>query len=142
MLNVAHAEHDRHTCISVTNAALKHENTETCNRRDTPSRKTKGTEANMLSGMTRKSYVRSTFYWLTESCNPQLLPHFVAPFIVSSPRHPSPDVVQSKPICHQMKWTIANAVKNKHPKKVASELVRPQSTNPTTLGHARRSTEA
>ena len=55
----------------------------------------KGTEVNMLSGMTRKSCVRSTFYWLTESCNPQLLPHFVAPFIVSSPRHPSPEVVFS-----------------------------------------------
>ena len=38
-----------------------------------------------------------------------------------------------------MRWKIADSVKNKHQQKVASEAVRPQSTNPpTTLGHAQR----
>jgi hypothetical protein len=36
----------------------------------------------MLSGITRKSNMRSTFYWFTESCNSQCLSHFAAPFIV------------------------------------------------------------
>ena len=36
----------------------------------------------MLSGVTRKSNMRSTSYWFTESCNSQCLSHFAAPFIV------------------------------------------------------------
>ena len=55
-------------------------------KRDTwatrPAEKRQKTEAHVLSGITRKSNMRSTFYWFTESCNSQCLSHFAAPFIV------------------------------------------------------------
>ena len=38
----------------------------------------------MLSGITRKSKMRSTSLWFTESCNSQCLSHFAAPFIVGA----------------------------------------------------------
>ena len=53
-----------------------------CCMSDTPRRKTKDTEENVLSIITRKSNMRLTFYWCTESCNSQCLSHFAAPFIV------------------------------------------------------------
>lgn len=40
------------------------------------------TEAGMLSGISRKHSLRSSFYWFTEFCNSQCLSQFAAPFIV------------------------------------------------------------
>ena len=40
------------------------------------------TEADMLSGISRKRSIRSNPYWFTEFCNSQCLSHFAAPFIV------------------------------------------------------------
>ena len=42
----------------------------------------RGTEAGMLSGISRKRSIRSNLYWFTEFCNSQCLSHFAAPFIV------------------------------------------------------------
>ena len=42
----------------------------------------RGTEAGMLSGISRKRSIRSNPYWFTEFCNSQCLSHFAAPFIV------------------------------------------------------------
>ena len=94
----------------------------------------------MLSGITRKSNMRSTSYWFTESCNSQCLSHFAAPFIVvRAETSIAGSCVESNPFCHRMRWKIADSVKNKHQQKVASATVRPQSTNPfTTLGHAQK----
>ena len=41
-----------------------------------------GSEAGMLSGISRKRSIRSNPYWFTEFCNSQCLSHFAAPFIV------------------------------------------------------------
>ena len=46
-------------------------------------RKGVDTEAGILSGISRKRSVRSSPYWLTESCNSQCLSHFAAPFIIA-----------------------------------------------------------
>lgn len=40
------------------------------------------TEADMLSGITRKRSLRSSSYWFTEFCNSQCLSQFAVPFIV------------------------------------------------------------
>ena len=69
MLNVAHVQHHQDTCVNATQATLKHENTKTWHLSDTRRTETKDTEANMLSGITRKSNLRSTFllvHWLLQ----------------------------------------------------------------------------
>ena len=75
---------------------------------DTPAEKTKDTEANMLSRITRKSNVRSTLCWFTESCNSQCLSHFAAPFIVvrAETSITGSGVVHTTE-SHQRKWTEA-----------------------------------
>ena len=101
-----------------------------------PADNQKNTEANKLSRITRKSHMRSTSCWLTESCNSQCVSHFAAPFIVvRAETSITGGCVCSCPFRHLMIWKIAGSVKNKQQQKVASEL----STNPpTTLGHAQR----
>ena len=42
----------------------------------------RGTEAGVLSGISRKRSIRSNPYWFTEFCNSQCLSRFAAPFIV------------------------------------------------------------
>ena len=39
------------------------------------------TEADMLSGISRKRNAHSSHYWFSEFCNSQCLSHFAAPFI-------------------------------------------------------------
>ena len=43
--------------------------------------KIEDSEADRLSGMSRKHRIHSGFYWFTEFCNSQCLSHFAAPFI-------------------------------------------------------------
>ena len=38
-------------------------------------------EADMLSGISRKRNAHSSYYWFSEFCNSQCLSHFAAPFI-------------------------------------------------------------
>ena len=69
--------------------------------------KTKDTEVNMLSGITRKSNMRSTFCWFTESCNSQCLSHFAAPFIVvRAETSITGSYVVHTTASHQRKWQI------------------------------------
>ena len=106
MFNAAHVQPHQDTCINATDATLKHENAETSNRSYTrPAEKTKDTEANMLSRITRKSNMRSTFCWFTESCNSQCLSHFAAPFIVvRAETSITGSCVVFQPLCHRNRW--------------------------------------
>ena len=81
--NVAHGRHPKTRCVNVAKAILKHQHADPLDKKPCRSQKlTKDTKASMLSGVTRKSNMRSTSYWFTESCNSQCLSHFAAPFIV------------------------------------------------------------
>ena len=107
MFNVAQVQHHQDTRVNATNATLKHESTKTWHLSDTPHRKTKDTEANMLSRITRESNTRSTFYWFTESCNSQCLSHFAAPFIVvRAETSITGSCVVYTTESHQRKWKI------------------------------------
>ena len=107
MFNVAHVQHHQDTCVNATNATLKHENKKTWHLRETPRRKTKDTEANMLSRITRKSNVRSTFCWFIESCKSQCLSLFAAPFIVGRVETSiTGSYVVHTTASHQRKWQM------------------------------------
>ena len=60
----------------------------------------------MLSGITRKSNMRSTNCWFTESCNSQCLSHFAAPFIVVRKTSITGSCVVHTTASHPRKWQI------------------------------------